>query len=342
MQSDIRQLWSQIAILLLCGSAPAVASGAPLFESDDLLEVELRGPLAATIGDTKGRNERAFVLDMEGRELGVAVRVRGNSRVRVCHFPPLRLAFSAVDTGGTVFAGQKGLKLVTHCEVAQKHEQNVLSEYAAYRVFTMMSDVGFRVRLLRIRYVDTEDVEAEPFVRFGFLIESETEMAQRVQGTVKSIAHVAKGDLNRRQVAAVFVFQYLIGNTDWSLVAAQNDEYCCHNGKLIEISGEYFQVPYDFDLAGVVDARYAKPAPEIGIRSVRVRRYRGYCMEGLQLEGVIAGLVDQKGEVMKFVGDLPGTTERDTRKRLTYLEKFFRQAQDAAKLADRFEKSCIG
>ena len=337
----MRRWRSQIALLLLCASAAVVASDPTLFESHDLLEVELRGPLGAAIEDVDERNERAFVLAVEGRELGVTARVRGNSRVRVCRFPPLRLDFSAADTNGTAFAGQRKLKLATHCKGSGDYQQYVLSEYLAYRIFNVISEVGFRVRLLRIRYVDTEEAAADPLVRYGFLIESETELARRVHGKVKSEPHVVKGDLNTQQTAAVFAFQYVIGNTDWSLVAAQGDEYCCHNEKLVEIDGEHFPVPYDFDLAGLVDARYAKPDPSIGIISVRVRRYRGYCVQGLQLNGVFAGLVEQKGEIMELVESVPGITDKSRRKRTKYLEKFFRLADDADELADKLEKRCI-
>ena len=82
----------------------------------------------------------------------------------------------------------------------------------------------------------------------------------------------------RARLPLTFVFQYLIGNTDWSLVTADTEEHCCHNIDLFELGGHTLLVPYDFDLAGLVDASYAKPDPEIKIRSVRTRRYRGYCL----------------------------------------------------------------
>ena len=44
----------------------------------------------------------------------------------------------------------------------------------------------------------------------------------------------------------MFIFQYLIGSTDWSIVAAEADEYCCHNVDLFEIDASLLVVPYDF------------------------------------------------------------------------------------------------
>src|SRR6185295_11021392 len=72
-----------------------------------------------------------------------------------------------------------------------------------------------------------------------------------------------------------------IGNTDWSV-----PNY--HNTKLMRpindsISFPYV-VPYDFDFAGLVNASYAIPSPDLAITSVKQRLYRGFprTMEELQ------------------------------------------------------------
>jgi len=332
----------QITILLLGANSAHAAGAVPLFESHDILDVELRGPLATTREDTQERNERAFVLNIGGQQLDVDIRVRGQSRARLCEFPPLRLRFSPDDTSGTVFAGQTKLKLVAPCKDPQSYEQNVLSEYAAYRILDMLTDVAFRVRLMRIQYVDTDTPDAPALTRYGFVVEQETELADRVGGTDLQLPHVVKGQLETEQAATVFVFQYLIGNTDWSLVNSTGDEICCHNVKLIEIGGLTYLVPYDFDLAGLVGAHYAKPDPSIGIGSVRTRRYRGYCLKGLPLQAVIAELVEQQDAILGLVGNLPGATDKNSRKRTNYLEKFFDEARKTDRLANKFEKRCIG
>lgn len=332
----------QIAILFLWANSANAAGAVPLFDSHGVLDVELRGPLATTQQDTKSRKERAFALNIDGQELGVAVRVRGRSRARLCKFPPLRLRFSPNDTSGTVFAGQNELKLVTHCKDTQSYEQNVLSEYAAYQILGMLSDVAFRVRLMRIRYFDTDTPDATALIRYGFVIEQETELASRVGGVDLQLPNVVKGLLETEQAATVFVFQYLIGNTDWSLINSIGEEICCHNVRLVGIGGLTYVVPYDFDLAGLVGAPYAKPDPSIGIGSVRTRRYRGYCVKGLPLQEVIAELVKQQDAVLGLVGNLPDATEKDSRKRTDYMERFFVEARDTERLAKKFEKRCIG
>jgi len=341
MLANIFQRRSQILLLFCCNAAFAASDGG-LFDSDEILDIELRGPLEATIRDDRGREERAFILQMGDQAIDVDVRVRGNSRTKVCRFPPLRLNFSERGANATVFAGQDKLKLVTHCKNSDIYEQNLLDEYAAYLIFGMMTEVGFRVRLLRIRYVDTKKSKAQPFVRYGFVIESEEALAERVQGEVLHSQGVFKSMLKAEQAASVFVFHYLIGNTDWSLVTANTADHCCHNGDLVNIGGLHYLVPYDFDQAGLVNARYAKPDGSVGIRSVRTRKYRGYCIDGLQVDNAIARLVEREADILDLVTRLPGGTEQDYRYRRDYLQEFFDDARDEGKLARDFKKRCIG
>lgn len=333
-------LWYSQFLLLVWGGT-AHASGA-LFESDAVLDVSLQGPLEQTIDDQDERKARPFTLLLDGREIPVSVRVRGNSRARVCSFPPLRLTFDADDVVAGVFAGYDKLKLVTHCKAADQYEQNVLAEYAAYRIFAMLSDTAYRTRLLRIRYTDTDRPGSEPLIRYGFLLEPDSALAARLQAEFVDTPHVVKSLLQPEQAALVFVFQYLIGNTDWSLVTATGEEDCCHNGTLLAKQGMHYLVPYDFDLAGLVNARYARPDPSVGIRSVRVRRYRGYCIPGLDISGAVQTILGREAAITAFVRDLPDTSSKETRRRLDFLAKFFEQARNDEKFVVKLEKKCIG
>lgn len=330
--------WSQFLVLACCGTAQAAG---PLFDSDEILDVDLRGPLAQTIGDKKERNGHAFELSVDGQDVAVVVRVRGNSRVRVCRFPPLRVDFLSQDAAGTPFEGQGKLKLVTHCKMGARYEQNVLEEYAAYRIFAMLSDVSLRTRLLRIRYFDTGQTGREPLVRYGFLIESEKALAVRTQGEVLRSPHVVKTRLDLDQAALAFVFHYLIANTDWSLVTADGAKNCCHNGALVAIAGRHYLVPYDFDLAGMVDAPYARPDAGAGIRSVRDRRYRGYCIDEARIAVALQTALDREARVATMIRSLPGATEKASNKRLKYLGRFYKAAEDVEKFAQKLSQQCI-
>jgi hypothetical protein len=312
-----------------------------LFDSEDVLSIELRGPLQAAMKDKRNPGSRMFVLTAGEREFQVSVELRGNSRIRACRFRPLRLDFSSTDTKDSIFEGQGKLKLVTHCRDSDAYEQNVLEEYAAYRIFALLSDVALRTRLLKIRYIDTETAKSEPVVRYGFLIESETELASRTGGEILQLSNVNRLALNTRQAAVSFVFQYLIGNTDWGLVTAIGDEHCCHNGIMLDIGDSHHYVPYDFDQAGLVNARYAKPSSEIRIRSVRTRRYRGYCIKGMD-EGVgIAAIEARKHDILELVAGLPATDARLLKSPTDYLQEYFNASSDPDTLAAEFRSQCL-
>ena len=329
----------RFSAVLACLLAPVTAAAGLLFEENTLLEVELAGPLESTIEDTEQRQERPFVLRVDGSEINVMVRARGKSRARLCVFPPLRISFPD-NPQGTVFAGQKSLKLVSHCRNGKKGEANAMEEYLAYRIFNLLSPVSFRVRPLRIRFTDTEKRNGDEH-RYAFLIESTDDLAARNRGELVDKTGISLGQLDQQQAALTYVFEYMIGNTDWSLVAAAEEEFCCHNGKLLEIDGAIHYVPYDFDLAGLVNARYAKPDPSLNLRNVRIRRYRGFCSNQQVLLEAVQTAVSMKKQTLDVIGSAPGLTDRERDKAISYLEDFYEKAGDSEKLTEKFARRCI-
>ena len=318
------------------------ALGGDLFESHDILEIELSGPVAETIRSKSRRTPKTFKLSVGDKLIDVDVSVRGKSRVEYCRFPPLRLDFSNSDTDATPFSGERRLKLVTHCKATASYEQNVLEEYAAYRIFSMLSDVSLRVRLLRIRYVDTGKKRRGADTFYGFLIESEEGLAARVGGRKDRVKSLSKARLDTQQSARVFVFQYLVGNTDWGLTTSTESTWCCHNGAIIDIGGKHFFVPYDFDQSGFVSPPYAAPHPSLRIRNVRTRLYRGYCIEDLAIASTLTRTAEIKADMYSLIRSLPDATGKLTTKRLRYLDGFYQMLQEESGLAESMERSCIG
>jgi hypothetical protein len=147
--------------------------------------------------------------------------------------------------------------------------------------------------------------------------------------------------LDTGQAAAVFVFQYLIGNTDWSLVTAEADNTCCHNVDLFEIGARLFPVPYDFDLTGLVNAPYARPDPSIGTRTVTQRRYRGYCLESGAVTDAINAISGREDDILGVLPQVPGIAEKNIQAGNKYLAGFFKRAENASKLGKSFERKCL-
>lgn len=343
LKSELIWLRSALAAVLVVTSAVR-ADG--LFEDHAALEVRLAGPLAAVLDAGGSRTEFPFTLTFDGHGIPLEVRTRGNSRLRVCDFPPLRLDFPRKQmaeggSAGSVFAGQDKLKLVTHCSDKERDAGNLYDEYLAYRLFNVISEDSYRVRLLEVEYVDTGDEGAAPQVRDAFLIESEEDFAKRRGATALEAPGVVVSRLDAAQAARLYVFQYLIGNTDWSLVTAEAADTCCHNVDLFARDGRTLPVPYDFDLSGLVHASYARPDPSLRIASVRTRRYRGYCIAPEELAAALDAVVSLETEMLTMADAVPAVGEDDRRKRRDYLSEFFGDAADREALLKQFGKRCL-
>jgi hypothetical protein len=336
-RSPLRTLTLMAVIVLL----PSGAWAEHLFDGHAVLNLRLSGPLSDLVDDRKDEVPYEFTLTAGETDYAVRLSPRGKSRLETCAFPPLRLTFTEPPSESSPFFGLERVKLVTPCRDVHNMEMNVYEEYAAYRMFNLLSDVSYRARLLNITYDDTsgELDGTHP----AFAIEPTDHMAERLGGRERELPGVSRKNLDPDHASRMYVFQYLVGNTDWSLVTAEGDDFCCHNGRLLQLGNQLYLVPYDFDRTGLVDASYAKPAPKTRIRKVTQRRYRGYCMEDdAPLGEAVALTVTLEPEIMAIVDQLPGLEAADREKTRRFLAGFFEDAENEEALLDEFRRSCVG
>ncbi|MDH3336866.1 MAG: hypothetical protein OER22_00480 [Gammaproteobacteria bacterium] len=316
----------------------------PLFDHDDTLNVELEGPFGWLTRERPDEEEvpgkfRFNADDGSTVELDVVIRTRGKNRrdKETCRFPPLRLNFKRSQTDDTLFDKQDKLKLVTHCRSnSERYDQAVVSEYLAYRILNTLTDRSFRARLLRIRYIYTDNdgiVET-----FGILIEHKDRLGKRINGKPLAVERVKVSDLRPADLNLTSVFQYFLGNTDFSPVATAPDEDCCHNQALFASEdGLYYTVPYDFDRTGWVNSPYATPNPRFNIRSVRVRLYRGRCVNNKHLNATLQLFRDRRSDIEGLLNaqrELSPGTRR-------YLLNFSRGFYDIIDNAKKFDKAIV-
>jgi hypothetical protein len=241
-----------------------------------------------------------------------------------------------------VFAGQQKLKLVTHCRNHDRGEQDLLEEYAAYRMLNAVTELSYRVRLLHVRYEDTEaKLPGEAALRFGFVIEPREQFTARTGAAPVTLKGFPKERHDRQKAALMYVFQYLVANTDWMLVKADYDEACCHNADLYELDSRVIFVPYDFDLTGLVNARYAFPDPKLRIDRVTQRRYRGLCTDREYLREALGTVRSKRAEILAVIRDLPGLEPGNVERATRYVDGFFEQAGDEERLLQSFEEHCL-
>jgi hypothetical protein len=328
-----------LAALLI---AATFARADSLFADTDPLQLTLTGPLEKIVDDGDERVELPFVVTVGDTSVPVEIRTRGKSRLRVCRFPPLRLNFDAGTDIESVFRGYDKIKLVTHCSDKRRDESALYDEYFAYRLFSLLTDRSYRTRWARVRYVDSENPDEAALERPGFLIEPDDAFAERTGSEYQELPGVVYSKLDDTHATLVYVFQYLIGNTDWSLVVADGDDECCHNGDLFAADTGILLVPYDFDLAGIVNASYAKPDPSLRIRRVRSRIYRGYCTDIENVRSALDTVIARREDIMKLAETIPSASPKDREQRIEYLEDFFDEAEDPEDLLETFDSRCIG
>jgi hypothetical protein len=273
--------------------------------------VEGKIPYAATL----------TVAGEDGREhtIPVTLKTRGHFRLRAtsCGFVPLRVEFSGDAVKGTVFEGQKALKLITHCQGEKEYEQYTMREYLTYRAFNLLTPRSFRARLARNTYVQTGS-EKPLITRLGMFLEDDDDVARRMDGRIMDIPRAFFKDVDRETLTLAMVFQYMIGNTDFSIFAL-------HNFRLVRTqSRTVYPVPYDFDMSGLVNASYAIPDRTFGIKSVRDRLYRGPCRPLDELEPVLARFRSQKAAIYALYDSMPELERAHRSDARDYLDEFYR------------------
>lgn len=309
-----------LLVAMALGWSGAGRAEPPLFASDAPLALTIKGPIGALIV-SRERGGRAATLSVAGGEsLAITLSPRGITRRAkdVCTFPPLRVEFAAPPAANSLFAGQRRLKLVTHCRPAEAFQQYPLLEYAAYRLYERLTPLSFRVRLATIDYVADDGA---PYARrVGFFIEDIDDVAARNgRERARTGDRIGSGVLAAQDSARFAVFSYLIANLDWSMSAGPAGEGCCHNARLLAGPAGYIPVPYDFDFAGLVDAPYAVPPNAIPLANVRVRRYRGYCRHNAAATALAAELVGRRAELLATLAATPGLDPRARGKASAFL-----------------------
>ena len=328
------------------------AETAPLFTSHEIVEITLTADFHTmreddrSDEDSEERPARLEWVDSDGSTgtQEIQIQTRGNFRLsaRNCDFPPLRLNVKTGDAEGTLLHGQDKIKVVSPCKLGQDYwQQYVFSEYLIYRMYNLLSPLSFRARLARVTYVD-ESGEDDPFTRYAFLLEDDSELAKR-NGCIKQ--DWQGGQLNpvlldKSQAILVEFFQYMIGNTDFSTYEFHNVVPARADPPEGSVMPMFYPVPYDFDWSGLVDAPYAEPNELLNIRDVKERIYRGFCWPDMNYSALYAHFQDNREAIMAIWDDLPGVTEDTAKRARQYLEGFYNTIENEGRRRGNIEAQC--
>lgn len=343
----------KIYLLLLAGligTAPisvSLATPRPLFASDEPLSVVLELPLRDLLRRATSKPTVPGVLrytDSGGTsvELDVKVTTRGKSRLEQCSLPPLSVYLNSQQVESTIFRGQDKLKLVTQCHRGSLNRRYLMQEYAIYKAYNLLTAYSFQVRLLEVTYHDTDKRRDKDKIQPAFFIESHEAVAERHQMRTIDANVVNVRQVEPIELSVFTLFQYLIGNTDWSARKGPGTDSCCHNGKVIappDSDDGWVVLPYDFDQSGIINTNYSAPSDLLPIRSVRQRLYRGYCASNTLLDSTIAMFNDRRVAIEELFGTASDLSSAN-KSALKYVQGFYKIINDPKKRQKKIIDAC--
>ena len=310
-----------------------------LFDDAGILEISLQGNIRDLFNDRAAQPQNhpvtiAYKSDDSMQHILVAdAKTRGHFRKMKenCIYPPILLHFIKSDAlNGSVFRKQDKYKLVMPCQ----GDEYVVREWLVYKMYNLVTPKSFQAKLVKVKIEDTKSKKNPPAF-YGILLEDDKKMAKR-NNNISIEKKLRPEQAETDAFLKMTVFEYLIGNTDWSVQYLQNIKLIAPDS-----NGTATTVPYDFDHSGLVNAPYAKPAEELQMESVHERRYRGYCIKNMkQFDAAIALFNRIKKEIYGLYTDCTYLDEKYKKATLKYLDEFYAVINNPTAVQKEFGYPC--
>ncbi len=316
-----------------------------LFDSDEPLEISLEFDMKRFL-DKKAETETfdgiltlpLSVTDSIDRK--VILKYRGFSRFQNCGYAPVEINFKKAVYLDSDSGKVKKIKLVHQCERGALYEEFIKREYLVYKLYSVLTDTSFRVRLLKINYIDSKKVR-KPFTLYGFFIEPKSILARRTNNLVVKTKSLTQREMIPAALDRVAIFNYMIANWDWSVPGQHNLDVL--KSASYNVSGLGIPVPFDFDLTGVVNADYAIPPPEMELENARQRKFTGICRNEEIYRKELMMFQDKKDDLYAVIENFPYLSKGSKKDITIFLDQFFDQLEKPRSLdslIDLFLEKC--
>jgi hypothetical protein len=313
-----------VSAQMVTGQAPAL-----LFQSKTPLHIRANTKIKyikKNLNDSSYTARKIYYENNAGSwdSITVGVQLHGHFRLENCQLPPTKLKLKKTDTKNTIFEGTKKLKLVVPCQRTRDKDKLIVREYLCYQFYQKISPYYFNTRLISLDITDYSKKKPEKIPSVAFFIEDVDPIAERNNATEIKGSTLVPGRFNAKESVRNDLFQFMIGNIDWSAVYQ-------HNIRVIKSGNDPFiAIPYDFDMSGFVNAPYAQ--------STREHVYRGFCRDEKLLQEV-------RQEFIKLQSDFNSTIDAhseyfssaDTDDMKSYLQGFY----DILKKDQNFKESIV-
>ena len=320
------------------------AEAIPLFQGEEPIEIVLTADWKTVQRDRNDDSKTLYPGTLAivtggapGAPIPIELRTRGHSRrnPRTCAFAPLRLELPKDKTKGTLFDGHGNIKLGVHCQGDGIYLQYTLLEYLAGRLHNALTPRSLRARLARVTYAETDGGKA-PYTKLGVFFEDVDDMAKRVEARELSVPRQPFQALDQPQLMFMSMFQYMIGNTDYSIMRLHNVIM------LDDVKGARLPVAYDFDYSGLVGAHYAVPSRQLGLASVKDRLYRGPCKTEAEANEALQVFRAKQADLLALPATLVpyGLNDGQRRSAEKYLNEFFELIAKPDRVKKTFVTDC--
>lgn len=318
-----------------------VAMYEDLFAEEEPLLLTLRFDLKA-LQETLDQNvyHDAVMINMLGSEFqvthSVQIKARETIRREFCYLPPLWLNIGNLGLKTDSLQDGFWMNMVVRCKNAAQYEPYVLREYLVYKIYNIISPRSYRVRLVRLSIIDTgrgnkltED--------WAFIQEPDELMALRLNGEMIKSDKLSMSQVNPEAINSLSMFQYMIGNADYSVTGSYNLKIMTLNSG--NPSG-FLPIPYDFDYSGLVNTAYAIPGKGLGTNSVRERFYLGPCRPNNVHKETIEELAQFDDKILEYIKDFEYLDGDDKDDMIDYLDGYIKESRESWFIDQKIAPTC--
>jgi hypothetical protein len=260
-------------------------------------------------------------------DLDMEVKVRGNTRKKVCKFPPFKLNMKGADLEKIgFFGGVDKLKLVIQCDGSDRAFQNILKEMLVYDLYAAIDPNHMKVKLIKLEMYEDGDLKED---LNAFIVEDEDEYSFRKKARIIETGKINANALPRDTYFNMCFFQYMIANCDWSVANK-------HNIEIVAFSDPkgLGAIPYDFDYCGLVDNVYAVPPEHFPISNVRQRYFMvKQDMTPEEIDQTIAYFQGKRDEFMSIVDNFKFLDDKEKERTKSFLDDFYKDLENRDRVA---------
>jgi len=312
-----------------------------IFEDDSPMKLTLKYDITSFIKNKLKGEYLDAELHIEYKNYvankNIRLKARGNNRRETCFFPPIYLNFKTDTIKNTELKGLNKIKLVTHCSTSKTYSAYLLKEYLVYKLYNILTNNSFRVKLLDIDYVDTGKKQRN-YEKQGILIEPVELLTKRTNSIEIDGTLIRENNVIEEEADVLALFQFMIANTDWRIKSGHNTKYIKVLDHLVE---RVTPVPYDFDYSGFVDTHYSFPQSWTSIEDVKEREYLGYCRNSdAEYLKTINLFIEKKDEIFKTIESFEQLPERDRNDLLDFVKSFYDLTDRPETLISKLKTEC--